>query len=1111
MRLRLIYLFVCLAIIFSCSQDQANSNTANTVTKTSKLKFDKLSAEESGISFNNQIIENGTYNHILKDGIFNGGGVAVIDINNDGLQDLIFAGNMVDDKIYLNKGNMKFQDITANSGIKQGSWSTAIAVADVNSDGFLDFYVGKFIMEDKKKRKNHLYINNGNLTFTESAAEYGLADNGNCTAVNFFDYNKDGLLDLYVGNQPPVNNHSKRTNTNNIDKTKYSDKLFRNTGKGKFVDVTKESGVFNYNYTLSATVSDMNNDGWQDIYVASDYEEPDYFYQNNGDGTFTNVINTSMRHISNFTMGVDIADFNNDGLFDLYSTDMAPADNYRTKANMSGMNPEKFWGLALNGYHYQYMFNSLQLNNGNGAFSEIGQMAKVAQTDWSWATLFSDFDNDGDKDLYVTNGQPKDTRNKDYTNRRKEVMDSLVTIQRKTGKKVSINSLTLIELAPFEKLKNYLFINNGDLTFDDHANEVGLGDLSWSQGAVYADLDNDGDMDLVTSNIDDEAFIYRNKSRDTNSNNFIKFNLKGDHGQNILSYGAKVWIYTGDEMQIAEVSPTRGYLSSVDPKLNFGIGQYDKVDKARVQWLDGRELELKDVKANQMITLKQSDAKNLSVKKDNPIALFQDVTLNTGIDYVHIENYHDDYESEVLLPHRMSRLGPCSAKADVNGDGLEDLFCGGAAGSPGVLYIQAANSKFSKPSIQPWVSDKNSEDIDALFFDADGDNDQDLYIVSGGNEYPDGHQNLQDRLYINDGKGNYTKGKLPALKTSGGVANAADLDGDGDMDLFVGGRQVPNKYGYDGTSYILINNNGTYQDATQDISSDISSIGMVTDAEWIDIDNDNDQDLIIVGEWMPITVFENNAGKLTKSTKTANLKNTSGWWNRIVSSDMDGDGDLDLIAGNLGLNSKFQASPEKPFSIKVKDFDSNGTNDVYLAYYGQDGAQYPVRGRQCSSEQMPFVKEKFETYDAFAKASFNDVLGDLATGALSKEVQMFESVYIENVGSGEFKIHKLPNEAQMAPIFGILPKDWNNDGHMDLLVGGNYYEREVETTRSDAGMGTLLTGDGKGNFKAASALKTGIVAYMDVRSMTTIDNSNGKPLVMILNNNLGMQTYELAQ
>ncbi|HMQ49795.1 MAG TPA: VCBS repeat-containing protein [Saprospiraceae bacterium] len=1092
-------------LVFSCNQKETGQESGQSL---SGPLFHLVPASQTGIDFNNEIIEDAVYNHILRDDIFHGGGVAVVDINNDGLKDLFFAGNMVSDRLYLNKGNLKFEDITDKAGIRNNTWSTAVAVADVNNDGWMDIYVGKYMIEDPEKRENVLYINNGKLGFTDQAAAYGINDNGHCTAANFFDYDKDGDLDLYVGNQPFVSKHVRAAMESQIDKTQFTDRLFR-FDNGKFTDVTRQAGIMNYNYTLSATVSDLNNDGWPDLYVASDYEEPDFYWQNNGNGTFTDLIHTGMRHISNFSMGVDLADFNNDGWIDIYCADMAPADNYRSKANMSGMNPEKFWGLALHGYHYQYMFNTLQLNNGNGTFSEIGQMANVSQTDWSWATLFGDFDCDGNKDLFVSNGQLRDTRNKDYVNKRKAVMDSLANAAREKGERPQINSLLLVDMAPAEKLRNYLFVNNGDLMFEDKADVWGMPEKTWTQGASYADLDNDGDLDIILSNMNDPAYIYENKAVDQKVGRYLKLQLQGDHGNNSLSYGAKAWIFYGDQMQVQEVSPVRGYFSCSDPDVLFGLGGVKTIDRLVVTWLDGRMIEMTDVKTNQVLTLKQADAKPGSFSPfPKKAALFKDHTQTSGIAYAHRENLYDDFKDEVLLPHRMSRLGPCTAVADVNGDQLEDIYLAGAAGQAGEMYLQLPGSRFQKLTAGPWQSDAACEDVDALFFDADGDQDMDLYVVSGGNEYSEGAPQLQDRLYLNDGKGSFSKSnQLPSMSVSGGVAKAGDVDGDGDLDLFVGGRQVPGKYGFPARSYLLLNDKGKFTDATEQIAPDLVKPGMVTDAQWLDIDQDKDADLMLVGEWMPLTLMLNNNGTLEDATAAAGLDKTVGWWNRLEYADMDGDGDFDLVAGNLGLNIKYKASEEEPFKVYVKDFDGNGTNDVYLAYYGLDGVCYPVRGRQCSSEQMPFIAEKFKTYHDFALASVDQVLGDLQEGAVSHEAYLFESVYLENLGQGQFNVKKLPNTAQTAPIFGIAIQDWNKDGAQDILVAGNYYEREVETTRSDAGIGQVLLGDGKGHFKAMAPNETGILAMLDVRDLAVVKNDRQESLVFVANNNNGLQVY----
>jgi hypothetical protein len=882
--IKIIALSAISILIYSCSESVETSGIDSADTQL----FEKIDASDSGLDFNNELIENSTFNHILYDVVYQGAGVAVGDINNDGLQDVYFSGNMAADKLYLNKGNMQFEDITTKANINfDGKWSTGVTMADVNNDGFLDIYVCKYLLDNPESRENALYINNGDLTFKEEAKKYGIADNGYTTVANFFDYDNDGFLDLYVGNQPPVSRLQKTAQSQQID-YQYTDRLYRNNGNNSFSEVTKEAGITNYNFTLAATASDINNDGWMDLYVACDFEEPDVYYQNNGNGTFTNVLNTAMKHISTFSMGVDIADINNDGLMDIYVADMVAADNKRLKANMSGMNPEKFWGLAEIGYHYQYMFNALQINNGNGTFSEIGQMAGVSNTDWSWATLFADYDNDGYKDLVVTNGLPKDIKNNDYRIRRKVIMDSLAADMRSQGLKPQIDPLQLVELAPSEKLHSYVFHNNKDLTFVDRSIKWGLDEKAFSHGAAYADFDNDGDLDLVVNNMNDLATLYKNTSSDKKLNNFIRLKLEGD-GPNNQSIGAKAWLYVGNEMQVVELSPFRGYFSRNENIAHFGIGNNSSVDKIVVRWLDGREIVLNDVKANQILTVKQSKGtKSTSspnkLAKESPLLKKHD-GRNLAVHFYHYENEYNDFDREVLLPYRMSRLGPALTTGDVNGDGLEDFYIGGPSGQYGVIYHQNNSDTFALASSDPWSEDKLCEDTGALFFDADGDNDQDLYIVSGGNEFEPNSPMLQDRLYLNDGNGKFTKSKeaLPKMLTSGSKVKAADYDNDGDLDLFVGGRQVPGKYGITPKSYLLNNNGGKFTDVTNEIAPEISEIGMVTDGIWTDIDNDNDLDLIVVGEWMPISILQNDAGKFVNITAEMGMENSNGGWKNIVS------------------------------------------------------------------------------------------------------------------------------------------------------------------------------------------------------------------------------------
>ncbi|MEM1323317.1 MAG: VCBS repeat-containing protein [Bacteroidota bacterium] len=1065
-----------------------------------------VDAEHSGITFNNRIVEDLTFNYLTFDGVYLGAGVAVGDINNDGLQDIFFVGNMTDEKLYLNKGDMKFEDITAQAQIPQNTeWSSGVVMADVNNDGWLDIYVCNFLVENWEYRKNKLYINNGDLTFTEKGEEYGVADYGYSISANFFDYDKDGDLDLYVANQPP-NETKARAALKGKKDFRYTDNLYRNEGNGKFTNVTKEAGVMNYSYSLSATVGDLDQDGWPDLYVACDYEEQDMMYRNNGDGTFTDIAADALRHMSNFSMGADIADINNDGWLDIYTTDMVAADNVRLKTNMSGMNPEKFWSLANNGYHHQYMFNALQLNNGNGTFSEIAQLSGISNTDWSWTPFFVDFDNDGLRDLMVTNGVMRDMRNNDFNIKTKKYV-----AERKAEGQTTFDHNEILTMAPSVKLSNYLYRNKGDLTFEPIMKQWGFDQKNWSQGAAYADFDNDGDVDMVLNNMNQTASLYRNTATDKRLNNYLRLKVEADQG-NRFAFGAVVKIYYGDEQQIQEVTPMRGYMSCSENLIHFGLGKTKVVDRLEVTWLDGSRLELQDVNANQLLTVNQKQGTKTNRTNTRPRTLLADASKAAGINFKHQENDFDDFADQILLPYKMSHLGPCLARADVNGDGQEDVFIGGAAGQASMLYLQTSGGRFTEAKTQTWTTHKVSEDVGATFFDADGDGDQDLYVVSGGNEFSEGAAALQDRLYLNDGQGQFAdaSNRLPKMRISGSTAAAADFDGDGDQDLFVGGRLVPSKYGFVPRSYLLQNNNGKFTNITESAAPDLVNPGMVTDALWMDFDGDQDEDLILVGEWMPLSFFENKEGQLGNVTEAMDMANTTGWWNCISAADFDGDGDQDLVAGNLGLNIKYKASEEQPFKVYVKDFDENGSNDVYLGYYDQDGVCYPVRGRECSSQQLPYIKKEFKTYDDFANASIEKILGERKDGAVYHEAKVFTSMYIENQ-NGVFHPKALPNEAQISPIFGTAIYDWNGDGYLDMLVAGNYYQREVETTRSDAGIGRLLLGDGKGNFEPMPAAQAGLRAYKDVRAVGLVLDDQQQPMVLIANNDDALEVYKVKK
>lgn len=1102
-------LLTCLLILTfqSCKESDTTGSTISSSTSTENAidiqRFELLPPTATNVQFANTIKEDLTVNYLTYDGIYTGAGVGATDLNNDGLVDLFFAGNMSPDRIYLNKGNLKFEDITDKSGIKADkSYSTGVSFVDINADGWMDIYVCKFIFDDKNLLKNKLYINQGDGTFSEEAEKYGIADTGYSIQANFFDYDKDGDMDLYVANQPPNSIGLRRALKGKKD-YRYTDKLYKNNGNGTFTDVTQAAGITNYSFSLSCTMSDLNKDGWPDIYVACDYEEPDMFYINNGNGTFTNVAHTTLRHMSNFSMGADISDINNDGWTDIYTADMVAADNKRLKTNMSGMNPKKFWSLANNGYHFQYMFNAMQLNNGNGTFSEIGQLSGISNTDWSWSPIFLDMDNDGFRDLHVTNGLIRDMRNNDFIIKRKAFIEE----QKAKGVK-EFNPLEILAMAPSQKISNFSYRNNGDLTFTNIGANWGLDQKTIAQGSCYADLDNDGDLDLITNNNNEPASIYKNITSDKKLNNYLQLQLKGGNG-NPTAVGASVEIKYGDQLQVHEVSPIRGYMSSSDPTIHFGVGKNTVIDKVTISWPNNLQTVLNDVKANQRLTLNIKDA---SGNRTTPaVTPFFTPVANTGIDFKHQENLYDDYAREILLPHKMSTQGPTMATGDVNGDGLADLFIGGASEQSGQIYIQQSNGSFANSKNAIFNNNKKSEDVGSLLFDADGDKDLDLYVVSGGNEFEPSSAAYQDRLYINNGKGVFTMGKLPKMLTSGSKVAAGDYDKDGDLDLFVGGRQVPGQYGNSAESYVLKNNNGQFSDVTAEVAPDLTAPGMVTDAVWMDYDQDGDMDLMVAGEWMKLSCYRNEKGQLIPATDDVGLADTEGWWNDLTAADIDKDGDMDLIAGNLGLNIKYKASADQPFTLYAKDFDGNGSHDVYLGYYDSDGVCYPVRGRECSSQQMPFIKKEFKNYELFANASLDDVLGKRKKGAAYHEAKIFESSYIENLGNGQFKVHVLPLEAQFAPVFGSVIYDWNKDGHLDIITAGNYYNREVETTRSDAGVGNLLLGDGKGGFTPVAALNAGLKLIGDVRDLQLVMDAQQNPMLIVANNDAVTQMYRVNE
>jgi hypothetical protein len=1071
--------------------------------------FTLLRPEETGIAFTNKVYEDDDNHPFGYTYFYNGGGVAIGDINNDGLPDLFFTGNMVPNKLYLNKGDFVFEDITDRAALGEtGGWSNGVTMVDINLDGYLDIYVCRsYYLKTPTLRENLLFINNGDLTFREEAAAYRLNDPGFSVQAAFFDYDRDGDLDMYLGNH--YNNiegyDRKFLVQEEIPPDFVGDRLMRNNGDGTFDDVTMESGIENMGCALGVGIGDLNDDGWPDVYVANDFLVSDVLFLNNGDGTFTESIHATLKHSSFYGMGSALADFNNDGLLDIAVTDMLAADNYREKTMMSSMDVKGFRRLIQSGFHHQYMRNTLQLNNGNGTFSEIGYLAGIARTDWSYSVLLADFDNDGWKDMFVANGYRRDARDIDATN-------VWTGVLKKQGMKFRRGQLReLLELLPVNRLPNYLFKNNGDLTFSDRTAAFGLIEGSFSSGAAYGDLDNDGDLDLVVTNLMDPAFVYRNESESRKGGNYLRVLLKGP-SMNPAGIGAKVMIAHNGGIQHQEFHVTRGFHSSVEYALHFGLGDTERIDSLRVIWPDGRTQEIGPERANQTIKLDYDEGREPDggSGRSTVDTRMREVTDDVGVAFVHRENDYDDYIKEVLLPHKMSQFGPNIAVGDVNGDGRDDFYAGGAAQQTGVLYLRDGEGRFRLAGGGPWAADAGFEDVGALFFDADGDGVPDLYVVSGGNAFAPASHLYQDRLYINDGTGTFEKSadRLPVISASGSCVAAGDYDSDGDLDLFVGGRVLPGKYPFPAQSFVLNNDGGVFTDVTGKLAPDLREPGLVTSAVWSDYDGDGAVDLIVVGEWMPVSVFQNTSGQLIKRTGEYELENTTGWWNVIEAGDFDNDGDSDYVLGNLGLNYKYKATEVEPLHVYAYDFDENGSTDIVLGYYN-DGVCYPVRGRECSSQQVPVIETRFPTYAAFGKATLTDVYGGALNEGFHLEAKMFASSTMENLGNGRFSIKPLPVEAQLSTVQSIVVQDFDGDRNLDLLISGNFYVSEVETGRADAGIGLLLTGDGHGKFNPVHVSASGFMADLDVRDLAIARSADGPSYILVGNNNDRMQVFRL--
>ncbi|HFA48499.1 MAG TPA: hypothetical protein ENJ95_05700 [Bacteroidetes bacterium] len=1101
----------CLAM-FSCTESSSNKETPESTSTNSHPKFELLNPSETGISFKNIVQEQSNINYFNANYLYIGGGVGVGDFNNDGLSDLYFVAVTGENKLYLNRGNFKFEDVTQKAGIGLNDGvKTGVSVVDINADGWLDIYQCR-TGQDRSERGNKLFVNQGDGTFKEESKKYGLDTYYASTEANFFDYDLDGDLDMYLINRPvdfSTNNkvfvervNGVLTRTNRPKDDMESDRLFRNNGNNTFTDVSAKAGIENRAFSLSVNILDVNEDGYPDIYVANDYIEPDHFYINQGNGTFVDEWERYLRHLCHFSMGADVADVNNDGLFDIINLDMLPPDNYLQKQNGTTMKWDRYKSTLAYGFGHQIMRNMFQLNNGKGSFQEVACLTGMEATDWSWAPMIADFDNDGWKDVFITNGMKKDVNDLDFAN---FVMDSLRTAG------VPVDDFSkLLKFIPSHKPSNYMFRNSHDLKMENVTKEWGLGQKTFSNGAAYVDLDNDGDLDLVVHNTDDPAAVYKNTTRETGGGNYLEIQLKGP-ANNPLGAGAKVKIRTGDLTQVVEKQLNRGFLSAMDQPLHFGLGDKTAIDEIEVVWPGKKMQVLQNIPANQMLAVQYADADRAWQPKAKPKVPCKETTATAGLDYQHLENNFEDFDRERLVHRKYSARGPALAVGDLNGDGLEDVFIGGTFYKKGTTFIQTKPGKFKELEQPAFAAETNREDVGATFFDANGDGVLDLYIVSGGEEAPTDKRFYLDRLFINNGKGLLQPypGGIPNLNANGSCVKAFDFDRDGDMDLAVGGSVVPGQFPRTTKSYLLKNEKGVFVDVTDQFAPGFADLGIVNAIEFADLNGDSRPEMIVAGEWMNVTVFDISPQGMKEVTGQFGLANTEGWWNCLQVADLNGDGFKDIIAGNLGLNCRLHASPEEPLEVYAFDIDQNGSIDPVFSYFN-GGKRYPLAHRDMLISQVSLFKKKFNRYRTYSKATFNEVIPvEQQEKALKLKAGMLSNSVFWGSAGGRFTRADLPPMAQVAPIMDMALRDVNGDGLLDVIAVGNDYGLEVESGRMDAGDGWVILGEKNKNLIVVPNAKTGFWSSGNARSVETVSlkNSSGF-LILVGNNNAAAQVFE---